>query len=437
MASLSLYIVTFNCAKEPIDIPSFASQLFNGLDRPQLPDLLVVSLQELAPLCHSLIGGSFLRPYFSRIQEAVGNAAKELTGEAPDRYTPFAIHNVGMTAIMAFARDSAVIDGVEMAGVGLGRWNIGSKGAAGLRFLYQETELTFVAAHLAAMEGKLQRRNEDWKNIVRGLVFLSSVQEQRGNAAAISEAPREEERRLLSGSPQYTGIYKPTSHLFLAGDLNYRTSTLKPSPTDYRDSFPQPNDDEDSPRHFSKLFRHDQLTQEREAGRTCHGLVEAPVTFPPTYKYTSDGPFLVSDEDIPEWNWARHRWPGWCDRVLYLDIPAWLKGPAPKAQIIPRKYVALTLLPTSDHRAVTLALTVPLVPIPNPDADEDSEDPRIQPPFDINPDWKSERQKARVLELMIGFGLYFTHTWGGRAVILCIAVGIASGYWMMRGALDF
>jgi hypothetical protein len=166
-------------------------------------------------------------------------------------------------------------------------------------------------------------------------------------------------------------------------------------------------------------------------------MIEAPITFPPTYKYTSNEPFLVPDEAISQWNWASHRWPSWCDRILYLDIPVWLKRRAPDAQIVVHKYVALPLFPTSDHRAVALALTVPLIPIPSPDEDEDSDDPRIKPPFDINPDWKSRRQRARALELIVGFGLYLTCTWEGGAVVLGTALGIAGGYWMVRAVLDF
>src|SRR5438045_6582678 len=84
----------------------------------------------------------------------------------------------------------------------------------------------------------------------------------------------------------------------LQGDLNYRTSALKPSPDDHRKSFPQSHHDEADPQHHFSLFEHNQLTQEREAGRSCHGLKESPVTFPPTYKYNPDEPFLVPDDEI-------------------------------------------------------------------------------------------------------------------------------------------
>lgn len=445
MASLSLYIITFNCGRELIDKAAVASQLFNGLDDSKLPDLLVVSLQEIAPIAQSFIGGSFMVPYFARFEDAVNTAAKQISGNSTDQYTSIVARHVGMTAIIVFSKDPATVEGIETAGVGLGASEIGSKGAVGVRLRYRgvnstgeaSTELTFVAAHLAAMEEELERRNEDWKNIVRGLVFSPTSRERQVNATSLSAAGVEDERPLLSISPHAAGIYKPTSHLFVAGDLNYRTSILKPSPLDHRDSFPQPYHDEDSPQHHFNLFENDQLTQEREAGRTCHGLIEADVTFPPTYKYNSDEPFLVPDDEISHWSWAKHRWPSWCDRILYLDVPPWLKRQAPQAEIIPHKYLALPLFPTSDHRAVVLRFTVPLIPIPKPDEDEESDDPRITPPFTINPDWKTDREKARRLELISGFTMYLTGTWEGWGVLLATAAGIVGGFFTLKSFLEF
>jgi hypothetical protein len=445
MASLSLYIFTFNCGRELIDKAAVASQLFNGLDDSELPGLLVLSLQEVAPIAQSFIGGSFLVPYFARFEDAVNIAAKQVSGNSTDRYTSIVARNVGMTAIIVFAKDSATVGGIETAGIGLGASEMGNKGAVGVRLLYRDvnstgeasTELTFVAAHLAAMEEELERRNEDWKNIVRGLVFSSTSRERQGNATSLSAAGVEDEQPLLSTSPQAAGIYKPTSHLFVAGDLNYRTSILKPSPLDHRDSFPQPHHEEGSPQHHFNLFENDQLTQEREAGRTCHGLIEEPVTFPPTYKYNPDEPFLVPDDEISHWSWAKHRWPSWCDRILYLDVPAWLKRKAPQAKIIPHKYLALPLFPTSDHRAVVLGFTIPLIPIPKPDEDEDGDDPRIKPPFAINPDWKTDREKAKRLELISGFTMYLTGTWEGWGVLLATAAGVVGGFFILKSFLEF
>jgi hypothetical protein len=442
LASLSLYIVTYNCGRAIIDTQAVASQLFRGLDTPQLPDVFVLSLQEIAPIPHSLIGGSWLVPYFTRFHDAVQIATRKHESYDGTSYTALVEENVGMTAIMVFVKDPSAIEGIETGGVGVGTWEMGDKGAVGVRFSYRDlggsdnaaTEMTFIAAHLAAMEEKLPRRNEDWKNIVRGLVFSSSIHDR---TASNVSAPRGESRPLLSVSPADASIYKPTSHLFLAGDLNYRTSLLSPSPEDYDRVFPQPHQDSSSVRHYSNLFEHDQLNQERAAGRTCHGLIEAKVNFPPTYKYVVKQETLKTDDEVSKWLWAKHRWPSWCDRILYLDIPSWLKQENPKAQIITQRYSALPLFGTSDHRAVAIGFLIPLIAIPRPDEQEDLGDPRVKPPFDINPDWKSQREKARILEIIVGFTMYFTSTWEGAGVLLATTAGVVGSYFVLRALGDF
>jgi hypothetical protein len=438
MATLSLYILTFNCGRSFIDIDAVASQLFTHLQSPTLPDLLVLSLQELAPVSYSLIGGSFLVPYFERFYHAVQKAARKASNAEDDGpvYNPIAVRNLGMTGLMVFAKDASAIQDIETGGVGVGLWGMGSKGAVGVRFKYQangsSAELTFVAAHLAAMEDALKQRNEDWKSIAQGLIFSSTAPERKQNPTFLSS----EDLPLLSISPRDGSIYKPTSHLFLAGDLNYRTSILHPSPVDHIQAFPQPHHDPSSPNHYSTLFKSDQLNQERLAGRTCHGLTEASVTFPPTYKYEPKEPFLTPDEEISKWHWAKHRWPSWCDRILYLDVPAWLKRSHPEAEITTHKYSALPLFPTSDHRAVGLELTVSLIPIPSPEEDEEGNDPRVHPPFEIDINWKSRRDRARRLEIVVGFMAYFTTTWEGSAVVLAMTAGAVGAFFAIRAMIE-
>lgn len=428
MALLNIYILTFNCARAIVDVEPFASQFFAGLSTPKLPDIVVLSLQELAPIARSFVGSFLLAPYFGRFQHAVQSAARKLSGEDDDSYTLISARSVGMTGIMIFVRDPSAVRDLETGGVGVGIAEMGNKGAVGARFTYHRadayTELAFVAAHLAAMEGAVLRRNEDWKNIVRRLVFASSAKD--GGVAMAGE-----DRPLLSISAHDASIYKSTSHLFLAGDLNYRTSSTKPSAADYSNSFPQPGHASLTP-----FFERDQLTRERIAGRTCHGFVEAPISFPPTYKYLPKGPFLTPDAELSEWHWATHRWPSWCDRILYLDIPPWLKSQASDAVITVHKYTALPLLSSSDHRPVALDLSLPLIPIPEPD-EEETDDPRAKPPFNVDVNWKSRRDRARVLELISGSSLYLTTTAEGGGLMLAMVVGAVGAYLVVKALLEY
>ncbi|RFU32428.1 hypothetical protein B7463_g3910, partial [Scytalidium lignicola] len=452
MAFLNLYILTFNTACCPVDVDALASQFFNGLTSSVLPDIIVLSIQEIAPISYSYIGGSFLLPYFARFHDAVQKAAKQLSShqdaeqEDIPPYTLISASHVGMTGIMVFSRDPTKVQDLESGGVGVGLMETGNKGATGVRFTYSDaangpnaqTSLTFVAAHLAAMEEEVARRNEDWKSIVQGLVFSSKAQTpSNGRAATRNNVSSESDQRpLLVDSPQETSIYKPTSHLFVAGDLNYRTSILKPHPTDYEERFPQPNQEESSPKNYSRLFENDQLTQERLAGRTLHGLIEPPVTFPPTYKYdNTKGPYLTPDEEISHWSWSNHRWPSWCDRILYLDIPSWLQLSQPDAKFLVHKYTALPIFPTSDHRPVALSISVPLTPIPAPSDVEievvGDDEPRVRMPYDINPEWSARRKSARRLEIVIGSVLYLT-TLEGFGLLVATLSGVVGGYFLIR-----
>ena len=78
MVDLSCYITTFNCGRALINADYFSANFFNPLSSNSSalpPDLIVLSLQELAPLGYSFLGGTFLVPYFARLVQAVHTAA--------------------------------------------------------------------------------------------------------------------------------------------------------------------------------------------------------------------------------------------------------------------------------------------------------------------------------------------------------------------------
>ena len=64
------------------------------------------------------------------------------------------------------------------------------------------------------------------------------------------------------------------------------------------------------------LLRHDQLAQERAAGRAFVGFSEGALGFPPTYKYRLGGRTYCGDplSPLPA---EKRRTPAWCDRVLW------------------------------------------------------------------------------------------------------------------------
>lgn len=451
--ALNLYLLTFNCAQTLVSPGTFAPYLFHALPEQAIahsqPELLVLCLQELAPISYAFLGGSFLTSYFNAWRDVVRLAAKDWDYS----YVNVVSRNVGMTGIMVFVRDDVAekVKWVKTAGVGVGVSEMGNKGAVGVRLGYQapvqedgtEEEVigfTFVAAHLASMEDMVERRNEDYKNIVRRLVFVPDSKMKKH----LSSDEEEEDAPLLQGEEPSDhdhdnrtvadGMYSASSHLFFAGDLNYRTSSLRPSPQDVNEKFPhRGTTNEADPRHFQRLLAKDQLTQQIEAGRTLHGLSEAPITFPPTYKYQTDGSkaviFTSSMDDLQHWSWARHRWPSWCDRILFWNDRGSIGH---DVKVAPQRYTCLPLFATSDHRPVALAASVPLKAVSN--AGQGGSASSAQP-FNIDPEWKSRRAQARTKELVVGLLAYLTMTWEGNGLLLATGIGVASGWLIIRSLL--
>lgn len=175
------------------------------------------SLQEISPLTQGYLGGQFLNPYLNPFKEALNVAALDVEQQSarssgedgasrpiqPLQRTKTAIsgmfrrqpdypyklveaRNVGMTAIMVFARKPDAIHHIQHAECAFGIANMGNKGAVALRVTYADAgsadsddegqvnsddgsatgtrtaEITFVATHLAAMEYNLRRRNANW-----------------------------------------------------------------------------------------------------------------------------------------------------------------------------------------------------------------------------------------------------------------------------------
>lgn len=305
------------------------------------------------------------------------------------------------------------------------------------------------------------------KNIVEASTHSSSTSSNSKQTDGGEDIPPETEeernalleRRLnhLSMPEQYAkhmqdiSIFKPSSHLFVAGDLNYRISTTTPTAPA---RFP-------TLKTYPEFLDRDQLTQERIAGRTLHGLSEAPINFPPTYKIKHLSRDKAADavnkedfdkaveegreDDIIPWKWASHRWPGWCDRVLYLDTPAWIKrqyseGPnggssKPVPKIMVHAYNSLPTMITSDHQPVFLRASVPLLPPDQLDEapnDEDVDDPRARLPVPIDSGAFARRATARRREVVTGMTALFFSTKEGAIVVGVITVVGLWSYWLLR-----
>ncbi|PKS09166.1 hypothetical protein jhhlp_003780 [Lomentospora prolificans] len=493
--AVDVFFLTFNCAKNFIDVPVFATHLHTAFkQRAELPDLVVFSLQEVAPIAYSFIGSYFLNPYLTRYEEALNLAADavnnpESQGDAlsdhgpasllsrvrlaPPVYTLVRSKNVGMTSILLFARDSKTVADIQEAEVGFGTAEMGNKGAVGLRIVYEplgtdkSSEMTFVATHLAAMEWNLARRNANWAAIMRGLTFDNpekilrpreasassstgaSPADSENEHVSVEEAVRllhdqhNEETLFMQEKLHDISVFKPTSHLFIGGDLNYRISTTSPPP-----DATFPSLDPESEHYYPRFFPLDQLTRERLAGRTLHGLSEHKVDFPPTYKYD-----IVSEAGKPTdpltvpWKFAPHRYPSWTDRILFLDVAPWTKARlsnAPEMKV--QAYDCMPVVASSDHRPVFLRVDVPIIDredlIPPRGlengvgaavAAEWNSDPRMKLPVTIDPEAWERRMAARKKEVVAGWSMFLWSTQEGALILGTLMVAMVGGWWLYNG----
>lgn len=427
------------------------------------------SLQEVAPLSYAFIGDYFLKAYIERFNIAINQAASQYALRngtddlaAPDAerstqrktYTLMKSKHVGYTAILLFARHPSCIQSITDAEVGFGAADMGNKGAVGLRTVYDTgdrgaTELTFVATHLAAMEWNLHRRNANWASIMRCMTFgdpapLLDMKGHESAAPAGADDADGEGAGLLQGEDESSdydllqkrihdlSVFKPTSYLFVGGDLNYRISTTSPPP-----GAAFPSMDPSSENYYPRFFELDQLTREKSAGRTLHGMTEAAVRFPPTYKYdVQESSIGENDMDPVPWKFAPHRYPSWTDRILYLDLPSWATSKQSKSSMKVRAYDALPLLRTSDHRPVFLRIEVPILSAedltPPDGALATSEDPRLRLPTEIDPEAWERRAAARRRELLVGWSMFLWSTKEGASILATFLIVSIGSYWLYR-----
>lgn len=390
--------------------------------------------------------------------KAKTTAVERVRRGAQKQYSLIEARHIGYTAILLFARDATRIHSVQEAEVGFGAAEMGNKGAIALRILHGDTEddsteLTFVATHLAAMEWNLPKRNENWASIMKNMAFENPMKilnaakgrtlEDGGDDDGDDENAGDESSRLLENQVlvddeelqrqfHNISVFKPTSHLFVGGDLNYRISTTSPQP----DS-PFPNMDEESPDYYPAFFCMDQLTREKSHGRTLHGMTEHPVHFPPTYKYVIQSGNVNKTnklEPVP-WKFATHRYPSWTDRILYLDVPSWVNDESGEVLLMDvRAYDAMPVVRTSDHRPVFLRIGVPAVTPKQMMSGQDLEslDPRVKPPVQIDPQAWERRSAARDREMALGWSTFLWGTTEGAIILGSLLVAGLGGFWLYQ-----
>ena len=231
--------------------------------------------------------------------------------------------------------------GLNLGGFKTPDITLGNKGGAAVWMRVYSTPIVFICSHLSAgsKEGDAEKRSADFGEIVTKLSFPAPPS---ASSDGVAEKP--------------AGVADAHAAVWL-GDLNYRLNL----PDDrVRAAIASGN--------CASLLGSDQLLLERAAGKAFVGWIEAPVTFPPTYKYrpgtntySGAGDAGAEDENggggengdaggarvkVSAKEEKKKRTPAWCDRILW------------RGRDIRQNSYARAELTQSDHKPVLAEFTI-------------------------------------------------------------------------------
>ncbi|KAG1888979.1 DNase I-like protein [Suillus fuscotomentosus] len=291
------------------------------------PDLLVLGFQELDLSTEALLYAT------STVREdAWVEAILAGLGERGILYEKLASKQLVGMLIVAIAKKSRLscFSDIRFSTAGAGIMGImGNKGATAIRMSYtplaQEisaspTVLTFVNAHLAAFDEMIERRNFDFHDLSRRLVF-DQTDELDSNSYANTAS--ETSRRPV-------GLFE-SDVLFWMGDLNYRIDLADGDVRELLTSFPGPG-------NVPLLLKYDQLKMAIASGKAFAEFSEHAITHMPSYRYASN----TSEDSL---GYDRKRKPAWTDRILHMS--------APSVSVTQRSYCSHPQITLSDHRPVS------------------------------------------------------------------------------------
>lgn len=298
------------------------------------PDLLVLGFQEMDLSAEALLYAT------STVKEdAWVEAILAGLGEKGILYEKLASKQLVGMLIVAITKKSRLscFGDIKFSAVGAGIMGImGNKGATAIRMSYtplaQEispspTVLTFVNSHLAAYDEMLERRNFDFHDLSRRLIF-----DQTGELDSNFYATTALETSI--------GLYE-SDVLFWMGDLNYRINLAD---GDVRELLSSSQGTGNIP----LLLQYDQLKTAIASGKAFTGFSEHTITHMPSYRYASN----LSGDSL---GYDRKRKPAWTDRILHMS--------APSVPVTQRSYCSHPQITMSDHRPVSadFILNIPIV----------------------------------------------------------------------------
>ncbi|ORX75901.1 DNase I-like protein [Anaeromyces robustus] len=325
------------------------------------PDIYVIGLQEmdLSKEAYIVTNNERESLWCQRIEEGINTSSK--------KYVKVASQQMVGICVFAFVKKELkkAISNVSTTFIGCGLMGImGNKGASGIRMMIYDSYVCFVNSHLAADSSQVQRRNEDFKDITKSLLFpfippseninnyyngtgFNKEQFYTENMLRFNitsnkwlnnicqENLKEKENMKLNFSIFDNDI------LFWFGDLNYRLNNSGDAIKEYINKG-----------KIEDLLEFDQLMIEKEKKQVFTDFYESKIHFIPTYKYDIGTNIFDTSE--------KKRAPAFCDRILWYKSPKALKPSEISLNkiskedewIIPKNYNSYRNLTISDHKPV-------------------------------------------------------------------------------------
>jgi phosphatidylinositol-bisphosphatase len=261
------------------------------------PDIFAIGFQELDLSAQALVLGDTTK------SEPWEEAIIATLSTMDDYILLMTKQNVGILLVVCVKPEHLpYIHSVQTAAASVGIMGImGNKGGVAIRFSFHDSTFCFVNSHLNAHYERVQRRNQDYKDICHKIIFQ--------NDSTIFDH----------------------EHLFWIGDLNYRIELPN---TVVRKKIQEQD--------YAYLLERDQLKLQVQKQLAFEEFAEGPITFAPSYKYDPGTDRYDTSE--------KRRTPAWCDRILW-------KTTAPASHIRQLTYARHELL-SSDHRPVSSLMLV-------------------------------------------------------------------------------
>ncbi|KAF8624682.1 hypothetical protein AX17_007013 [Amanita inopinata Kibby_2008] len=335
---------TLNTSRVDVFLKKLSDELADN-ETDSAPDLLVLGFQELDQSAEALLYSTT-----ATREEAWCAAVFAALGEKGPEYDKLVSRQLVGMLIVIFAKKSVkpYFTDIRTCAVGAGIMGVmGNKGATAVLLTFtpkaeiqmgvkapNSTIFAFVNSHLAAYDESVDRRNLDFHDLSKRLIFETHLD------------PFEDPDEAVENSIPWLGLYNADALFWLGGNLLFPClmyllySYGDNADLNYRIDLPDEDIreivvSEDWDNKFEHLQTYDQLSKAQSAGAAFKDFREAKIGFPPTYRFTSG---------ILDSSYNTKRKPAWTDRILYY--------PGPSVEIRQLSYRSYPQITLSDHRPV-------------------------------------------------------------------------------------